>query len=200
MIITMLQKGLVHSPSNLYLVSLATTDCLTGLLIVLPTVQRIWASGFPLCRLWLPMGLTLYSTSSFHLVAIGIDRYRIITEGVPYLQRRSYQSVGEKLLIIWVFGLWTATPAILDYDHVSLDPSGMTYCIAKRIPYFIVHYYSITFWFPAIFLAKIYTKIYVEIKKRSEMGGRNFMEDRECSLSSTTQGQCKKSFIPHRQN
>jgi hypothetical protein len=99
-------------------------------------------------------------------VAIAIDRRRTLKEGLSYLQRRTYRSVGEKLLLIWILGFWVSTPLILDWENISKDPSGKSHCVSLKIPYFVVYYGCASFWFPGILLIRIYASVYLEIRRR----------------------------------
>lgn len=173
----------LRTPSNAYLVSLASADLLTGLLAFPPTIHysyvQMWIWGLPTCRFWLVLCFAMYSITAFHLVAIAIDRYRTVTEGITYIQRKSMRSVREKLVLIWTIGLWVTIPVILDWEHISKDPTAEKHCVSRKIPYWVAHYCGASFWFPAIFMGRIYYQVYTEIKgklrnKRDTLAGKEF--------------------------
>lgn len=68
----------IRTPSNLYLVSLAIADLITGVFAFPPTVHysyvQKWIYGLGVCRVWLVMCFAMYSITAFHLVAIAVDR------------------------------------------------------------------------------------------------------------------------------
>lgn len=113
-------------------------------------------------------------------------RYRTLTEGITYLQRRSLKTVCEKLLIIWILGLWVTLPVTLDWEHISRDPSGQKHCVSNKIPYWVAHYSCSSFWFPALLLVSVYYKVYNEIKTRLRSRVGNHGDHAICESSTDT--------------
>jgi len=161
LLIYFLHRPIRTLPSNLYLVSLAFADFLTGL-VVIPavdsTIHSKWLYGLPSCKVWLTLTLMTNVVTAFHLVAIAVDRYRTVTEGIPYVQRRTHKSVSEKLVVIWILSLWVMSPLIFDWEHLSMDPSAAHTCVSNKTPHWVVHFSCASFWLPASFLIITYHK------------------------------------------
>lgn len=171
----------LRTPANAYLVSLAIADLITGLVVFPPTIHysfvQTWMWGLPTCRIWLVFTFAMFSVTGLHLVAIAVDRYRTVSEGVSYIQRRSMRSVGEKLGLIWIIGFWVTIPVILDWENIVVDPRAEVHCVTKKVPYWVAHFCGGAFVLPAVLIGRIYYKVYGEIKERNKERGK--LEGRE---------------------
>lgn len=96
--------------ANCFVVSLAVTDLLLGLL-VLPlsaTVElrnRKWPFGGALCNIYISLDIMLCTSSILTLMAISVDRYLAISAPLSYSRRVTPLRVTLALIAIWTWSL-----------------------------------------------------------------------------------------------
>jgi len=160
----------IRSPSNVLLVSLAVVDLLyviySTTLNLLYTLNNHWILGERMCCLWISIGYALMFVSSNHLILVAIDRYRILLEGVPYLQRRSVRhallQVGFLLLIAFCFicAFYFGWEEISMYYH---DDKAGWMCGTKTTSALVVLLTLATTFGPFLGLIFIYSKVFKEL-------------------------------------
>ncbi len=95
----------LHTPTNLLLLSLATSDLLVGLLVMpVETVRFIetcWLLGDLMCALSYIVGFTLTSASVGNMVLISIDRYVAICYPLQYPSRITRSRVEVCVCLCW---------------------------------------------------------------------------------------------------
>jgi len=168
----------IRNPSNALLVSLASVDFLTGLittsLAFLYGLNKSWILGQTFCVLWLLTTFIFWFVSSNHLVLIAIDRYRILVEGVPYLQRRSISKALQPAWFIWFLGICLVSPIYFDrqgtvtYEYET--ESSKWVCETKKTPTWVLLSTLACIFGPLVSLILIYVKVYKELKTRFRKG------------------------------
>jgi len=118
--------------------------------------------------------------SSNHLVLVAVDRYRILFEGVRYLQRRSVWRALQPVWFIWLLAICFISPFYFDWKGISLYQqigSGWT-CGTKKTGAMVVHTTLATSFGPFLALVFIYTKVFKELKRRgrSRLSGQSSPE------------------------
>jgi hypothetical protein len=136
----------IRTPSNALLVSLAVPDIILWTFsapLRLDTINREgnWLHGRFMCKAEMTAAYLLSFISSGHLVLIAVDRYRILTEGVPYLQRRTTRSVLEPAAWLWLIGFWLISPLLVDWEGTGIHEQdantaksmGMRYKVGSNV-------------------------------------------------------------------
>lgn len=96
--------------ANCFVVSLAVTDLLLGLL-VLPlsaTVElhgRKWPLGGTVCNIYISLDIMLSTCSILNLLAISVDRFLAISAPLSYSRRVTPVRVTLALIAIWAWSL-----------------------------------------------------------------------------------------------
>lgn len=92
----------LHTPTNYLIVSLAVSDLLLGLLVMLPSmiqlVETCWYFGDILCKVYMSSDVMLCTASIINLSSISIDRYCAVIHPLLY---RTKMSVNVVLLMIF---------------------------------------------------------------------------------------------------
>jgi hypothetical protein len=104
--------------------------------------------------------------SSYHLVLIGLDRYRILFEGVAYIQRRSISSFITSVGTVWFASIWFILPIIIGTDSLASTFLPRGHCTLTSNSTWILLGVLINFIVPSILLLKLYSRVYYEIKRR----------------------------------
>ncbi|XP_012685397.1 histamine receptor H2b isoform X2 [Clupea harengus] len=100
----------LHRISNCFVVSLAVTDLLLGLL-VLPISATLelrdghWPFGGALCNIYISMDVMLCTASILSLLAISVDRYLVISAPLRYPRRVTPPRVAAAITAIWTTSL-----------------------------------------------------------------------------------------------
>ncbi|KAL2094532.1 hypothetical protein ACEWY4_009251 [Coilia grayii] len=100
----------LHRVANCFVVSLAVTDLLLGLL-VLPLSATLelrdghWPLGGALCNIYISMDVMLCTASILTLLAISVDRYLAISGPLRYPRRVTPRRVAAAIAAIWASSL-----------------------------------------------------------------------------------------------
>ncbi|CAL8114018.1 unnamed protein product [Orchesella dallaii] len=161
----------MRTPPNVYLASLATADFLVGTLIlpfnILQIVKNHWMFSEELCKTWLTLDVTLSTLSIFHLIAIAVDRYRAVSDGVTYVLNRTIHDVMSVVICLWILCLWISTPPVLgwgDWNDLKLNEKFI--CDYSTTFGYVLHSAFGSFIFPMILMIVIYRKIFKKIKQK----------------------------------
>ncbi|ODM93245.1 putative G-protein coupled receptor No18 [Orchesella cincta] len=161
----------MRTPPNIYLASLASTDFLVGMLIlpfnILQIVKNYWMFSEELCKTWLTLDVTLSTLSIFHLIAIAVDRYRAVSDGVAYVLNRTIRDVVSVVICLWIVCLWIATPPILgwgSWNDIKLNEKFI--CEYSTTFGYVIHSAFGSFIFPMILMITIYLKIFGKIQQK----------------------------------
>ncbi|KAL7846344.1 hypothetical protein SRHO_G00213240 [Serrasalmus rhombeus] len=113
--------------SNCFVVSLAITDLLLGLL-VLPLSATLelgsgrWTLGGTFCNIYLSVDVLLCTTSIFSILAISIDRYLAISGPLSYSKRVTPLRVAAAIGAIWAVSMTVAfAPIHLGWNTVDFS-------------------------------------------------------------------------------
>lgn len=99
--------------SNCFVVSLAVTDLLLGLLVlplsaILELNDGRWPLGRTFCNIYLSTDVTLCASSIFTLLAISVDRHQAISAPLRYTSRLTPRRAGAVITFIWMVSLSSA--------------------------------------------------------------------------------------------
>lgn len=100
----------LHQISSCFILSLAVTDLLLGLLVMplsamLELRNGRWPLGGVFCNIYMSLDVMLCSASILTLLAISVDRYLAITSPLCYPRRVTPRRVAITLTAIWTCSL-----------------------------------------------------------------------------------------------
>ena len=133
--VTVLNDRRMHSPTNMFILSLATTDLCLGV-FVLPfsvhtTLRSRWPFGAIFCNIYVSLDITLCTVSILALFAISLDRYCAISWPLRYQTKMNSRIVHQTIAAIWMFsavmgfvpvqlGWNTNDLKVQNYDHPGI--------------------------------------------------------------------------------
>lgn len=163
--------------ANCFVVTLAVTDLLLGLL-VLPLSAALelrdgrWPLGGVLCNIYVSMDVFLCTASILTLLAISVDRYLAITAPLNYSQRVTPLRVMLALIAIWALSLTVSFVPIhmgwntadyqvqhLDWGIGDEDMEGR-YCQFEWNNNYVLIYAIATFYLPLMLMCGMYLCIF----------------------------------------
>ena len=170
------KESSVRSPSNFFILSLASTDCLIGL-ISLPVytmyliLEERWPFGATFCDIWLVVDYTLCLVSQYTVFAITVDRFFSVK--YPALYRAWLTKKKSAIIIasIWLLSLSIFGVLIIGWQYfvgkrtVPADKCHVQFISSAFFNMiFVIGYY----WSTLIVIVVLYAQIVYAVYKRSK--------------------------------
>ncbi|XP_071394827.1 trace amine-associated receptor 1-like [Centroberyx affinis] len=167
----------LHTPTNYLILSLAVSDLLLGLLVMVPSmiqsVETCWYFGDVFCKVWNSTDVLLCTASILNLSFISIDRYYAVCQPLLYRSKITVNAVLIMILVTWSvsavvgFGMIFLKLNILGieefyYDHVACDggcvlfQSGVSSTVSS----------AFSFYIPGVVMLGIYLKIFLVAQRQ----------------------------------
>lgn len=154
--------------TNLYIISLATSDFLVGLVGVpsaLMTKIGIPQDAFTLCVLMLSVLVVLCTVSILNLVAVTLDRYWAILHPFCYRRTMNRRSAGYVILGCWLLGSLVGLLPLFGWNN-GAHKDGLCLFIPVMHYDFLVLIFFATIVYPALLMAFCYARIYTVVLKQ----------------------------------
>eukprot|EP00064_Thunnus_orientalis_P000094 superscaffoldBa00000004_g94 len=158
--------------ANCFVVSLAVTDLLLGLL-VLPLSATVelrsgkWPFGGALCNIYISLDVMLCTSSILTLLAISVDRYLAISAPLSYTRRVTRPRVTLAMIAIWALSLTVSFVPIhlgwntVDYRVQNLDwGKEERYCQFEWNNNYVLFYAFGSFYLPLLVMCGMYLCIF----------------------------------------
>lgn len=153
--------------SNYFILNLAISDLITTV-FVMPfdldvIVKRRWTHGAPMCEFFTSMYLISAPASILNLLAVSIDRFRLISDPFAYERTMTPSRALIIIGIVWVYAIMMALMPIMGWretwstENCSIEapmcyfPIPFTYSIMISVLHFVI---------PPLVMTVIYFKIY----------------------------------------
>ncbi|KAJ8350148.1 hypothetical protein SKAU_G00252780 [Synaphobranchus kaupii] len=109
-----LEKKLQNA-TNYFLMSLAVTDMLLGLLVMPVSMVTIiygysWPLPVTLCPIWIYLDVLFSTASIMHLCAISLDRYIAIRNPIQHSRFNSHTKAFFKIMAVWTISAGISMP------------------------------------------------------------------------------------------
>ncbi|XP_043935427.1 trace amine-associated receptor 5-like, partial [Protopterus annectens] len=176
----------LHSPSNVLVLSLAVADFLLGLLVLpfssVRSVETCWYFGDDFCKLHTCVDSSLCLVSILHLCFISFDRYFAVCDPLHYTTKVTIPVVCIYIVVGWVLSIiytvfWIYSN-VLEKNLKYLMSEG--YCTGScQILYNKVWGWVNfpVFFIPYFIMIGLYTKIYFVAQRQARMIGGTMDSD-----------------------
>ncbi|XP_063715694.1 5-hydroxytryptamine receptor 1D-like isoform X3 [Symsagittifera roscoffensis] len=191
----------LHSPSNLFIGSLACADLIIGA-FVMPVASyyfvlndNTWNLGLPVCQLWLSLDYFATCSSILNLMAMSLDRYFSIAHALSYRQYRNYRNFLAAIALIWTLSS-IYTPPILLWHHIfnqgvrTIPPDKCDVEFATEMNFKVVSL-LLSFILPFCTMCIVYLRIFIVIHQRTQKSKK-----RHTSTSSYSRNDVSSSINP----
>ena len=171
--VTIMTNKRLQNPTNYFVMSLAMTDLLLGVIVlpfsVLLTLSPTWPFGAIFCNIYLSCDVTLCTVSILTLFAISLDRYFAVNKPLRYQQKMSARIVWKSTMGIWLFSIIMAfVPIHLGWNSPTMEvqnhahPEVCTFELNKGYALLV----SVgTYFAPLAIMCVVYTKV-LSVAKR----------------------------------
>ncbi|CAO4385280.1 unnamed protein product [Caenorhabditis nigoni] len=165
-------RSLRKQPENLFLVSLAVSDLLVSVLVmVFAAVNDIlgyWPFGQFYCQFWISFDITTCTASILNLCAISLDRYWHISRPMVYIRYCNRRRINYVIVLVWLISAGIgAAPLGFDFgSKVTINSlTGLPVC-EMRLPLpYAISSSMVSFFLPAMVMVILYTKLYLYARK-----------------------------------
>ncbi len=167
----------LQTVSNYFIVSLAVSDFLIGMIVMpLSTVYFVsedWVLGLVPCQIWLCIDYVSSTASIFNLLVLSLDRYWSIRYPLKYMRKRTGKRASIMISCAWLAStLWiipiTCWHWIFNQGVRYLPGNRCDTEFSTNKPLKVATAIG-NFYVPLACMFFIYAKIYHEIQKRSKM-------------------------------
>ncbi|XP_054427827.1 histamine H2 receptor [Pteronotus mesoamericanus] len=158
----------LRSLTNCFIVSLAITDLLLGLLVLpFSAVHQLsctWNFGKVFCNIYTSLDVMLCTASILNLFMISLDRYYAVTDPLRYPVLVTPTRVGVSLVVIWAVSITLSfLPIHLEWNGKS-KTSGLNHTILSckvqvNLVYGLVDG-LVTFYVPLLVMCITYYRIF----------------------------------------
>lgn len=154
--------------TNLYIISLATSDFLVGLVGVPSAVMArlgLPRHAFRVCLLMLSVLVLLCTVSILNLVAVTLDRYWAILHPFCYKRTMNRRAAGYVILGCWFLGTLVGLLPILGWNNGPEDEGRCLFIPVMHYDFLVLIFFA-TIVYPALLMAFCYGRIYLVVLKQ----------------------------------
>ena len=166
----------------MFIVSLAVADLVVGLTVMpisaIYIFTKDWTFGIIVCQFWIGVDYTASTASILNLFILSLDRYWSVTSPLKYLRKRTKKRALIMIFLVWfVSSLWLI-PIIgwHHFEHNGVRTVPEHVCDTEYAQNTVLKIITgiLNFYLPLAIMYALYTKVFIEIRKRSkfELGQR----------------------------
>ncbi|XP_061164920.1 histamine H3 receptor-like [Saccostrea echinata] len=169
-------KGL-RNVYNMYLVNLAVTDFMLGLIsmpfyAVYTLKSYVWPFDYHFCKVYMIIDFALCLESVLAVIIISLDRLLLLKHGPHYDQRETSKVAIVKISLSWVLAVTLYTPAIIGWDlwtgENTVEPGDCDVQFAYDLT-FTTSTATVEFVIPFIVIGVLNLLIYMKIRSRRQL-------------------------------
>ncbi|XP_067663613.1 histamine H3 receptor-like [Haliotis asinina] len=176
-IISYIHDKQLQTVHNMYLLNLAVTDLLLGLIsmpfyTVYTVTEWHWPFGQGFCKFFLFVDFALCLESVLLIIVISLDRLILVTKGAAYMSEETFKVGYIKVGLSWMTALSLYGPAIIGWDYwfgeSTVEHEDCDVEFAHNFKFTLVTS-LIEFFVPFLSISVLNTLIYIKIRKRAQV-------------------------------
>ena len=157
----------LRTVSNYFILNLAISDLITTVFVMpfdLDVIiqRRVWSHGSTMCEFFTSMYLISAPASILNLLAVSIDRYRLISNPFAYERTTTPLRALVVIVAVWVYAIMMALVPIMGWkDNVPNNcPDAGPFCYFQIPLDYSIMISVLHFVIPPLIMTIIYFKIY----------------------------------------
>ncbi|XP_077992650.1 alpha-2C adrenergic receptor-like [Glandiceps talaboti] len=169
--IAILRERSLKGIQNWFLLSLAVSDLMVGVLIIpfgiTNELMGYWVFGLWWCHIWLCLDVMACTASILNLCLISLDRYWSITQALEYAKKRTPKRAALMIFLVWLLSAIISIPPLFGWrSEAAPDPIYPT-CLLSEDTGYILYSTSGSFFVPAFVMIVVYIRIWWAAKYRA---------------------------------
>ncbi|XP_069092685.1 trace amine-associated receptor 3-like [Pleurodeles waltl] len=179
MIISISHFKQLHTPTNILVLSMATTDFLLGFIIMpysmIRMVEKCWMFGDIFCRIQNSFDLMLSVISIFHLRSIAVGRFYAVCDPLRYSTKMTMTVTIGLIVFCWLVPAVFSLGVVITGSHVSgIEGYETLVACFSLCPITFNKLWSIVifitcFFAPGSVMVGIYLKIFVVSRRHAQI-------------------------------
>ncbi|CAH1783375.1 unnamed protein product [Owenia fusiformis] len=170
-IIAVCTEPKLRKVGNSFIVSLAVSDLLVGLVVtplaIVAQIMKRWNLGVILCDLWVSMDVICCTASIVNLCVISFDRYNAITRPLEYAWKRTARRAGVMIFVAWMYSVIIAVPPLFGWREPRETPIDL--CIISQDKGYTIYSTFGAFYIPFVVMIVLYGKVfYATVSRRKQ--------------------------------
>ena len=161
-IVAVCRERKLRKIGNSFIVSLAVSDLLVGLVVtpmsLLYHLKGEWQLTVWVCDLWVTLDVTCCTASIVNLCVISFDRYNAITSPLLYAMKRTPQRAAVMITCAWSYSLLIALPPVLGWREPRPDHT-FTCSVSQDHAYTVFSTVG-AFFLPCVVMAGLYWRVF----------------------------------------
>uniref|UniRef100_A0A915PTQ7 G-protein coupled receptors family 1 profile domain-containing protein n=1 Tax=Setaria digitata TaxID=48799 RepID=A0A915PTQ7_9BILA len=170
LIIIAVMKKRLRAATRMFILSLAVSDLMTGIIVfpisaINEVLSGYWIFGDLMCITWITVDIWLCTTSIYNLVATSIDRLIAITKPLHHAALVTRGRAYMTITAIWTGSFLLNSPNFL-FANTYKSMGDQCVCIpiyTSRT--YVIFSASFSFYVPMAIIVFIYTKIYIATRR-----------------------------------
>lgn len=167
----------LHTPTNYLIASLAASDLLVGLVVMVPSmiqcVETCWYFGDVFCKVYMSSDVTLCTASILNLSFISLDRHYAVCQPLLYRRKITVNVVLLMILLSWTvsaligFGMiflklniWGVEEFY--YDQVACEGG----CVLFQSSLSSTVSSVLSFYIPGVIMLAVYLKVFLVAQRQ----------------------------------
>ncbi|PRD29897.1 UNVERIFIED_CONTAM: Adora1 [Trichonephila clavipes] len=167
-VVTFVLERRLRRVTNLYIISLATSDFLVGLVGVPSAVMArlgLPRHAFRICLLMLSVLVLLCTVSILNLVAVTLDRYWAILHPFCYKRTMNRRAAAFVILGCWVLGTLVGLLPLFGWNNGPEEHGKCLFIPVMHYDFLVLIFFA-TIVYPALLMAFCYGRIYAVVLKQ----------------------------------
>uniref|UniRef100_A0A1I7S9I6 G_PROTEIN_RECEP_F1_2 domain-containing protein n=1 Tax=Bursaphelenchus xylophilus TaxID=6326 RepID=A0A1I7S9I6_BURXY len=174
-------RKLRRQPENLFLVSLAVSDLLVSILVMVfaaaNDILGYWPFGEAYCEFWICFDIASCTASILNLCAIAFDRYCHISRPMKYARYSSKRLIIAVIGVVWILSSLIGAAQVIFGEasgaehqhahrprHAVFGKDGyhrLPTCQLRLSPLYAIVSSILSFFLPATIMVVLYLKLYL---------------------------------------
>uniref|UniRef100_A0A8C4X3L3 G-protein coupled receptors family 1 profile domain-containing protein n=1 Tax=Erpetoichthys calabaricus TaxID=27687 RepID=A0A8C4X3L3_ERPCA len=168
-IITISHFRELHTPTNLFILSLAVADFLSGFLILpfqfIKLIENCWYFGDAFCPYYQTYSYFLLFVSVLNLLSISFDRYFAVCNPFFYSRYVTNSVAGTCIIFIWLLAFFYSYAFVIHTGGFIVTNLCVGVCRFYHYTDWWILHYALTFLLPMMIIICLYSVIFVTARR-----------------------------------